>query len=77
MLHVEHIEDETGNSGLVVYEVPDDFDAVAAYATFCAGFVAAHPTKSGKLTSRQRDTQSRQWLRYLDKRFKRVEHTQR
>ena len=76
-LHAELITDDSGSTGIALYEVPDAFDALAVYSTFCAGFVAAHPTKSGKLTTRQRDTQSRQWLKYLDKAFKRVRHTTR
>lgn len=76
-LHLEHLDDATGNGGVVIYEVPADFDASTVYSSFCAGFAAAHPTKSGRLTTRQRDTRERQWIRHLDKTFKRVRHTSR
>lgn len=76
-IHIERLDDETGNMGFAAYEVPDDFEPSTVYATFCAGFVAAHPTKSGRLTARQRATQARQWIKYLDKTFKRVPHTHR
>ncbi len=76
-LHVEHLDDETGNGGIVIYEVPETFDVATVYSTFCAGFVAAHPTRSGRLTQRQRDSQAHQWIKYLDKQFKRVEHRSR
>lgn len=75
--HIEHIDDETGNSGVIVYEVPDDFEPTATYLAFAAGFAAAHLTKSGRLTERQRLTQSRQWIRHLDRQFQRVPHTHR
>lgn len=77
MIHAEHITDSTGNTGIIAYEVPDDFDPIALYATFAAGFKAAHPTRSGKLTGRQLATQEHQWVKHLDRQFKRVSLTQR
>lgn len=77
LIHIEHITDSSGNDGLIAYEVPDTFDAVAVYETFTAGFKAAHPTKSGRLTSRQLVTQAHQWIRHLDSLYRRVKHTHR
>jgi hypothetical protein len=76
-LHLEHLDDETGNGGIILYEVPDTFDADSVYSTFCAGFLAAHPTASGRLTQRQRSTRDHQWIKHLDKQFTRVKHTTR
>ena len=77
MIHLEHVDDETGNSGLIAYEVPDDFDPSSIYDTFAAGFNAAHPTRSGKLNARQLKTRDHQWIKHLDRLFKRVALTQR
>lgn len=77
MIHIEHFSDISGSDGIIAYEVPDDFDSVAVYATFAAGFNAAHPTRSGRFTSRQLATRDHQWVRHLDKLFKRVTVTQR
>lgn len=76
LVHLERLSDGTADS-LIAYEVPDDFDAVALYETFSAGFRAAHPTKSNRLTSRQLKTRDHQWVVHLDRLFKRVALTSR
>lgn len=77
--YISFLYDQLGNIGGIggVWNVPDDFDADQAYASFCTAFKEKHMTKSGRLTERQRKTQARQWLKWLDKSYERVPHTHR
>lgn len=60
----------TGIGG--VWNVPDDFDPDAEYLIFATDFKSKHPTKTGRLTERQRKTQVRSWTKWMNEKFEKV-----